>query len=177
MKFNEIPVFSTNFDPNQNLHNISADFRGSYCLDSCKISRINSLGTLTSLKILRERLFLPKMTFKTAMLTALWFPLFHCISHYDHFLLTFRCTHVHDFKMNKEMHWVPSKAFIKLKYLWQPSPWRFTNATNVNKHIGNSCSEVCISVIQFQWMQCIRKRKDNLNQAIFKRRGYIQIFV
>ena len=47
--FDKIPGFSTNFGPKRNLHDISANFRGSYCLDSSVISRINSMETLMSL--------------------------------------------------------------------------------------------------------------------------------
>ena len=55
----EIPGFSVNFGPKQNLCDISANFRASYCLDSSEISRIDSLRTFVGLEIPRESTLLP----------------------------------------------------------------------------------------------------------------------
>ena len=58
-KLDKIPGFSVNFGPKQNLRDISANFRASYCLDSSEISRIDSLRTFVSLEIPRESSLLP----------------------------------------------------------------------------------------------------------------------
>ena len=50
----EILGCTTNFGPKRNLPDISSNFRGRYCLDSSKMSRINSLGRLLSLEISRN---------------------------------------------------------------------------------------------------------------------------
>ena len=54
MKFVEIPCFLTNCGPKPNLGNILMKFWGSYCSDSSEISQINSVGTLVSLKNVRN---------------------------------------------------------------------------------------------------------------------------
>ena len=58
-KLDELPGFSVNFSPKQNLRDISANFRASYCLDSSEISRIDSLRTFVGLEIPRESSLLP----------------------------------------------------------------------------------------------------------------------
>lgn len=60
-KLDEIPGFSVNFGPKQNLRDISANFRASYCLDSSEISRTDSLRTFVGLEIPRESSLLPQI--------------------------------------------------------------------------------------------------------------------
>ena len=57
----EIPGFSANFGPKQNLRDISANFRAGYCLDSSEISRTDSLRTFVGLEIPRESSLLPQI--------------------------------------------------------------------------------------------------------------------